>query len=35
MPRSGQSPSMMMVTIKRCRIVFFLRFQAAAVIRYA
>jgi len=32
---SGQSPSMMMVTIMRCRIVCFLRFQADAVIRSA
>jgi hypothetical protein len=34
MTSSGQSPSMMMVAIIRCRIVCFLRFQADAVIRY-
>jgi len=32
---SGQSPSMMMATSVRRRIVSFLRFQADAVIRYA
>jgi hypothetical protein len=35
MTSSGQSPSMMMVTIMRCRIVCFLRFQADSVIRSA
>jgi hypothetical protein len=35
MTSSGQGPSMMMVTIIRCRIVFSLRFQADAVVRYA
>ena len=35
MTSSGQSTSVMMVTIKRCHIVCFLRFQADAVIRYA
>ena len=35
MTSAGQSPSMMMVTIARCRIVRFLRVPADAVIRHA